>query len=243
MKVGALGAASFDARVRELVDDHSAIAAVVIPLPLALEALRTQLARLHKLLLDTVRVDPICRRLMAAPGVGPVVALSYRACVDNPTRFSRLKNVGAHYGLTPRLYQSGEVSRTGRVWRCGDAMMRAAFYEAALVLLTSPRGRWKSLKAWGMGVTRRRGIQKAIVGVARTLAIVLHRMWRDGTQFRWSVAETIQSIRPLIEISSSSVGGDLYGDDGSGRDRGNSSSSPTDIARLRWLRPLPLIPS
>lgn len=191
LKVGVVGAASFDARVRELVDDHSAIAAVVIQLLLAREALRTQLARLHKLLLDTARVDPICRRLMTAPGVGPVVALTYRACVDNPPRFSRSKNVGAHYGLTPRLYQSGEVSRTGRVSRCGDAMMRAALYEAALVLLTSPRGRWNSLKAWGMGVARRRGIQKAVVAVARKLAIVLHRMWRDGTQFRWSAAQTV----------------------------------------------------
>jgi len=192
LKVGTVGAARFGARVRELVEDQPAIAAVVIPLLLARDALRTQLARLHKLLLEEVRVDPVCRRLMTAPGVGPVVALTYRTCVDNPARFSRSKCVGAHYGLTPRLYQSGEVSRTGRVSRCGDAMMRTALYEAALVLLTSPRGRWSSLKAWGMSVARRRGIQKAIVAVARKLAIVLHRMWRDGTQFRWSVGQTVQ---------------------------------------------------
>lgn len=190
LKVGVVGAAKFEARVRELVEGHSAIAAIVIPLLLARDALRTQLAKLHKLLLDRVRVDPICRRLMTAPGVGPVVALTYRACVDNPARFSRSKCVGAHYGLTPRLYQSGEVSRTGRVSRCGDAMMRTALYEASVVLLTSPRGRWNSLKVWGMGVARRRGIQKAIVAVARKLAIVLHRMWRDGTEFRWKADQT-----------------------------------------------------
>ncbi len=103
------------------------------------------------------------------------MALTYRAYVDNPARFSRSKCVGAHCGLTPRLYQSGETSRTGRVSRCGDAMMPTALDEAALVLLTGPRGRWSTLKARGMGVARRRGIQKAIV---------LHRMWRDGTEFR-----------------------------------------------------------
>ena len=126
---------------------------------------------------------------MTAPGVGPVVALTYRACVDNPARFSRSKCVGAHYGLTPRLYQSGETARIGRVSKCGDSMMRAALYEAALVLLTGSRGRWSTLKAWGIGVAKRRGMQKAIVAVARKLAIVLHRMWRDGTEFHWSAAQ------------------------------------------------------
>ena len=189
LKVGVVGAAGFEARVRELVDDLPGVAAVVIPFLVARKALREQLAKLHKMLLHTVRADPVCRRLMTAPGVGPIVALTYRACVDNPARFSRSSCVGAHYGLTPRLYQSGETARVGRVSRCGDAMMRAALYEAALVLLTSPHGRWSALKAWGMGVAKRRGMQKALVAVARKLAIVLHRMWRDGTDFRWSAAQ------------------------------------------------------
>lgn len=99
----------------------------------------------------------------------------------------KIKCVGAHYGLTPRLYQSGETARTGRISRCGDVMMRSSLYEAALVLLTG-RGRWNALKVWGIAIARRRGMQKAIVAVARKLAIVLHRMWRDGTEFRWSAA-------------------------------------------------------
>jgi transposase len=189
LKVGVVGAVGFEARVRELVQDLPGIAAVVTPLLAAREALRAQLAKLHKMLLDAVRADPVCLRLMTAPGVGPIVALTYRACVDNPARFSRSKCVGAHYGLTPRLYQSGETARMGRVSRCGDAMMRAALYEAALVLLTSPRGRWNTLKAWGMGVAKRRGLQKAVVAVARKLAVTLHRMWRDNTDFRWSAAQ------------------------------------------------------
>ena len=122
--------------------------------------------KLHKMLLQLVRADPICRRLMSAPGVGPVVALTFRTCVDNPARFSRSKCVGAHYGLTPHLYQSGETARTGRVSRCGDVIMRSSLYEAALVLLTGP-GRRNPIKAWGVAIAKRRGVQKAIVAVAR----------------------------------------------------------------------------
>ena len=185
LKVGVVGAARFDHRVRELVTDHPTVAAIADPLLEARAVLRTQFDKLHKMLLQLVRADPICRRLMSAPGVGPVVALTFRTCVDNPARFSRSKCVGAHYGLTPRLYQSGETARTGRVSRCGDVMMRSSLYEAALVLLTGP-GRWNPIKAWGLAVAKRRGMQKAIVAVARKLAIVLHRMWRDQTEFGWT---------------------------------------------------------
>lgn len=188
LKVGAVGAVGFERRVRELVADHPFIAAVVVPLLEARSAMRAQFAKLQKMLLDLVRADPVCRRLMTAPGVGPVVALTYRTCVDNPARFGRAKCVGAHYGLTPRLYQSGETARVGRISRCGDAMLRAALFEAALVVLTGSRGRWSALKAWGVAVAKRRGLREAIVAVARKLAIVLHRMWRDGTDFRWSSA-------------------------------------------------------
>ena len=185
LKVGVVGAVKFEDRIRELVADHPVVAAIVGPLLEARAALRVQFTKLHRMLLALVRTDPICRRLMSAPGVGPIVALTFRTCVDNPARFSRSKCVGAHYGLTPRLYQSGEVARTGRISRCGDVMLRSSLYEAALVVLTRP-GRWNPLKAWGIAVARRRGMQKAIVAVARKLAIVLHRMWRDDTDFRWT---------------------------------------------------------
>jgi transposase len=188
LKVGIVGAAGFERRVRELVAGEAFVASVVGPLLEARAMLRLQLAKLHKMLLDLVRDDPVCRRLMTAPGVGPVVALTFRTCVDNPGRFGTSKCVGAHYGLTPRLYQSGETARMGRISRCGDAMMRSALFEAGLVLLTNPRLKWSSLKAWGMGVAKRRGMQKAVVAVARKLAITLHRMWRDGTDFRWTKA-------------------------------------------------------
>ena len=99
---------------------------------------------------------------MTVPGVGPVVALTFRATVDQPQRFARSKTVGAHFGLAPRRYQSGDTDYDGRVSKCGDAMMRTALYEAAQVLLTHTH-KWSWLKAWGMQVARRRGGKKATV--------------------------------------------------------------------------------
>jgi transposase len=141
------------------------------------------------MLLDTVRHDPVCRRLMTAPGVGVVVALTYRATVDQPQRFVHSRAVGAHVGLTPRRHQSGEIDYAGGVSKSGDTMLRTMLYEAAQSLLTQS-GKWSWLKAWGMRVAQRRGMRRAIVAVARRLAVVLHRMWVDGTEFRWSNSTT-----------------------------------------------------
>jgi transposase len=71
--------------------------------------LREQFALLHKMVLDQVRSDRLCRRLMRVPGVGPMVALTFRATLDQPQRFARSKTVGAHFGLAPRRFQSGET--------------------------------------------------------------------------------------------------------------------------------------
>jgi transposase len=136
------------------------------------------------MLLDTVRHDPVCRRLMTAPGVGAVVALTYRASIDQPQRFVHSRAVGAHVGLTPRRYQSGEIDYDGGISKSGDSMLRTVLYEAAHILLTRSRN-WSWLKAWGMKVAQRRGQRRAIVAVARRLAVILHRMWTDGTDFRW----------------------------------------------------------
>jgi transposase len=147
--------------------------------------LREQFAILHRRLLDVVRQDEVCRRLMTVPGVGPVVALTYRATVDVPARFRTSKAVGAAFGLTPAKYQSGEIDRTGAISRCGDDMMRVMLYEAAQTML-SHAAKWSWLKAWAMQIARRRGMKKAIVALARRLAVVMHRIWMDGTEFRWT---------------------------------------------------------
>jgi len=184
LKIGIVGGGRYEARVRELVADFPRLAAIVGPLLNVRRVMRQQLAVLHKMLLDTVRDDPVCRRLMTAPGVGAVVALTYRATIDQPQRFVHSRAVGAHVGLTPKRYQSGETDYDGRVSKCGDTLLRTMLYEAAQVLLT--HGKWSWLKAWGVRVAQRRGMRRAIVAVARRLAVVLHRMWVDGSEFRWS---------------------------------------------------------
>src|SRR5262249_11237744 len=142
-----------------------------------------------KMLLDTVRDDPVCRRLMTAPGVGAVVALTYRATVDQPQRFVHSRAVGAHVGLTPKRYQSGEIDYDGGGSQCGDARLATSAYEARHSLLMQSR-KWSWLRAWGIRVAQRRGVRRAIVAVARRLAVVLHRMWVDGSEFRWSKDST-----------------------------------------------------
>jgi transposase len=136
LRVGVVSTGHFEARVRELVAGHPPLEAIVAPLLAVRRVLREQFAVLHKMVLDRVRNDRLCRRLITVPGVGPVVALTFRATVDQPQRFARSKTVGAHFGLAPRRYQSGDTDYDGRISKCGDAMMRTALYEAAQVLLT-----------------------------------------------------------------------------------------------------------
>ena len=184
LKVGVVRTVKFEARIRELVENLPDLAALVEPLLIVLRTLREQFCILHRRLLAIVRDDDVCRRLMTTPGVGPVVSLTYRATVDVPARFRKSKSVGAVFGLTCAKYQSGEVDWSGRISRCGDEMMRVMLYEAAQAMLHSKK--WSWLKAWAMQIARRRGMKKAIVALARRLAVIMHRIWVDGTEFRWT---------------------------------------------------------
>jgi transposase len=185
LKVGIAGKVKFEARIRELVDNQPDLAVLVEPLLVVRRVLREQIGILHRRLLAVVRDDEVCRRLMTVPGVGPVVALTYRATVDVPARFRKSKAVGAVFGLTCSKYQSGEIDRSGRISRCGDEMMRSMLYEAAQSMLFHS-AKWSWLKAWAMKIARHRGMKKAIVALARRLAVIMHRIWVDGTEFRWT---------------------------------------------------------
>ena len=185
LKVGVVGAVKFEARIKELVENLPDLAALIEPLLIVRRVLREQIGILHRRLLVVVRADDICRRLMTVPGVGPVVALTYRATVDVPTRFRNSKALGAVFGLTPAKYQSGEINRTGAISKCGDEMMRVMLYEAAHIMLVRST-KWSWLKAWAMQIAKRRGLKKAVVALARRLAVIMHRIWVDGTEFRWT---------------------------------------------------------
>ena len=182
LKVGATTPRTFEGRIRELVRGHPTLLTVMEALLTARAALGEQLQRLEKRVRSLARDDQRARLLMSAPGVGAMVALTYVAAIDDPGRFRSSKNVGAHFGLTPKKYQSGETDVTGRISKIGDAGVRTALYEAANVILTRPV-RGSSLKSWAARLAVRAGMRKAKVALARKLAVVLHRMLADGTSF------------------------------------------------------------
>jgi transposase len=184
LKVGVVGTVKFEARIKELVENLPDMAVLVEPLLTVRRVLREQITVLHRRLLAIVRDDDVCRRLMTVPGVGPVVALTFRVTVDVPARFRNSKAVGAVFGLTPSKYQSGESDRSGGISRCGDEMMRAMLYEAAQILLMRS-AKWSWLKAWAVKIARHRGLKKAIVALARRLAVIMHPIWVAGAEFRW----------------------------------------------------------
>ena len=193
LKVGAAGVVKFDERIRELVEGMPELAEIIEPLLTSRKQLRGAFMALHQKLLSIVRNDAVCRRLMTIPGVGLVVSLAFSSTIDIPARFKNSKAVGAALGLTPVLNQSGESRRIGRISLCGDDMMRHLLYEAAQVMLTRVQ-KWSWLKAWAMSVARRRGQQKAIVALARRLGVIMHRMWIDGTEFRWTREMSLANI-------------------------------------------------
>jgi len=139
---------------------------------------------LEKALRDHAREDPVCRRLMTMPGVGALVALTVKAAIDDPERFRSSKNIGPWVGLTPRREQSGERDIVGQISRAGDVGLRTALYQAATVMLHRGRKSW--LTAWALNVAKRRGKKRATVALARRIGVVLHRMWKDGTDFRFT---------------------------------------------------------
>ena len=176
---------TFTVKALELIEGRPALAAAIEPLLKAREALAHQIAGLDRKVLRLARGEPQVRRFMTVPGVGPITALYYLATIDDPARFKKSRSVGAYVGLTTRRYASGETDRTGRISKCGDEMLRSYLYEAANVLLTRVT-KWSTLKAWGVRIAKRRSLNKARVAVARKLAVILHRMWVDGTEFCWS---------------------------------------------------------
>jgi len=185
LKVGPISRGRFDLRVRGLVTGQPTLEEVIGAMLAARAALETEFKRLHRALLGLVRDDPVCRQLMSVPGVGAIVAITFKSGVDDPARFRRSRDVGPHFGLTPKKYQSGELDVTGSITKVGDRMVHTALYEAASVMLTRAV-RFSGLKAWAMAVAKRRGMRKAKVALARKLGVILHRMWVDGTSFRWS---------------------------------------------------------
>ena len=181
------GGRAFVDRVRALVA-NGPLQAVAEALLAAWQAVHSQVAILTRRLVGMARQDQAVQRLMTTPGVGTLVALTYVSVIDQPGRFAKSSSVGAYLGLTPRRFQSGEEDYTGHISRCGDRLLRTYLFEAAGIILHRV-SRWSALKAWGTRLAKRVGSKKATVAVARKLAVILHRLLRDGTEFRWSAEQ------------------------------------------------------
>ena len=182
LKVGPTTPSRFAGRIRELVTGQATLEVIAAALLAVHEALRREFDGFERRVRSMARADGRVRLLMSAPGVGAIVALTYVSAIDDPARFRSSKDVGAHFGLTPKKYQSGEKDVTGGITKIGDTSVRTALYEAAHIILTRPI-KGSGLKSWAMKLAKRTGMKKAKVALARKLAVVLHRMWVDAKYF------------------------------------------------------------
>jgi transposase len=191
LKVGEATPPRFSSRIIELVTGHPNLEVIAESLLAVHEVLLREFKGFEKRLRLTARLDTRARLLMSIPSVGTIVALTYASAIDDPARFTSSKRVGAHFGLTPKKYQSGETDYSGRISKIGDASVRAALYEAAHIMLTKPLKGCTQLKSWAMRIARRAGMRKAKVALARKLAVIMHRMLADGQPFNPAVAATM----------------------------------------------------
>ena len=186
-----LGPGNTDALIRRaeaLAEGNPTISGLVAKLAEVRRHVVAQVAALDRDIRRLVRSEPVLGRFMTVPGVGPITALAFLSTIDDPGRFRHARDVGPYLGLTPTRHQSGAVDRQGRISKCGDAFARTCLYEAANVLLMKVQ-RFSPLKAWGTRLVQRIGAKKARVAVARKLAVVLHCIWVDGTEFWWTREE------------------------------------------------------
>jgi transposase len=179
----------FKAKVAGIVKDCSTLAKMVAPLLRVLEVVERETQELDKLFQEYAEHNTTCRNLMTIPGVGAITAVAFTTAVDDPNRLRKSRSVGAYFGLTNRRDQSGERDVAGRISARGDKLVRSYLYEASAALLSRTKS-WSALKSWGLRIAKRSCMKKAIVAVARKLAVIMHQMMVTGEAFRWSEAET-----------------------------------------------------
>jgi len=182
LKVRSTPSRTFEGRVCELIEGHPTLRTIADALLAARSVLHREFQRFERQVRSLARRDDRARLLMSAPGVGVLVSLTYASAIDDPRRFKRSKQAGAHFGMTPKRYQTGEKDVSGRISKIGDRGVRTALYEAAHIILTRPV-KAGALKSWAMRLAARAGMKKAKVALARKLAVIVHRMLVDGTPF------------------------------------------------------------
>jgi transposase len=183
LKVGKTTSRRFASRINELVAGHPSLEMIAQRLLVVHAVLLCEFNGLEKHVRTMARSNSQAKLLMTTPAVGPIVALTYASAIDDPSRFRSSKTAGAHFGLTPKKYQSGQTDISGRISKIGDASVREALYQAAHVMLAKPVKGCTALKSWAMRIARRAGMRKAKVALARKLAVIMHRMLADGQAF------------------------------------------------------------
>ena len=177
------GSKKFDAAARAACCHDELLYGCVNALLEALGAIEAQIAALDKRVRRLGQNSKPCWHLTSVPCVGSLTALAFIATIEDPGRFKRCRDVGAYLGMTPKRYQSGERDIGGGISKQGDAMARHYLYEAANCLLTTWGGR-SALKSWGLKLVKRIGAKKARVAVARKLACILLRLWKDESHYQ-----------------------------------------------------------
>lgn len=193
IKLGAVTSVDFSERVKAAVASEDAVLSdTMLALLKARDGLVAQEKVLERRCTSIARKDVVCKRLMTVPGVGTLTALAFKAEIDDPTRFRKSRDVGVHIGLTPRKYASGEIDRSGGISKCGNGALRSLLFEASVSMLTRSK-KWSRLKSWGVKLAQRNGFKAASTAVARKLAIIMHRMWLDETNFAYGDAPAAQA--------------------------------------------------
>lgn len=172
----------FAAVIRERLAEQPHLVALVAPLLTVWETVSEQLRLEDKALHRLARERPEVKRLCTVPGAGKLTALAFVATVDDPRRFTNQSQVGDYVGLAPGVYQSGDTERLGRITRQGDRLLRSLLVEAANSVLYRYRKPW-AWKQWAEELKARKGAGKARVALARRLAGLLWRLWKDETVF------------------------------------------------------------
>ena len=155
---------------------------VIETLIVCVEKLEEQLTVLEHKLEALAHNDKVVQRLLTHPGVGIVTAVSFKAEIDDPTRFKKSRSVGAYLGMTPRQFSSGETIKQGRVSKHGSSEVRSLLHEAGVVLITRTKEKSK-LKTWGLKKKQKMKTQKTGMAVGRRIAINLHQMWLKDMDF------------------------------------------------------------
>jgi transposase len=190
LKVGAISTSGFEARIFELCEGHDTLTQIAMSVLNARRALLDQFNLLHRKVLAMARADQRTCRLMTVPGVGPLTSLTFVSAIDQTERFSSSRDIGPHFGLTPRKYQSGETDYSGRISKTGDVTVRTALYEAANTIMIRP-SKAIQLKAWATAIAKRSGMKKAKVALARKLGVIMHAMLCNGQEFTASKTERV----------------------------------------------------